>query len=669
MVFVGIIFLELLGYTLALRVFLGVPLAAGPAIYAAAIMVSLYVFDFIGSLRIASQFIHAGGLLALATSVAMMLRSPLPEFRIDAKNIARGIAVLLCAFLAVSFLYLMNERASFERWDEFSHWGTVIRAVYEAGTFHIHPNPLYFQDYPPGVSLFSYHLLILTGYSEGLAFFSCALLLLCFSFGAPGVALRLGIAPFLIACYLVDYAVKVFGVGWSSVLIDHLLGAGFAACILTYFIAREASKGLFAVPVVLGALVLVKSAGAMLAILAATIGVMDLLIIRYSSSGGLRQMRISAREFSWMIAMFAVPWVVNRSWYAYVVSEGLDLGWIRYSPFNVVQNVLACCNSSREIEVGSKFFAQIFNVSPSVQSPSSLFAFFIDALSRISLSGSFGGSQWSPAAVMAALLLAGGVMAAVAPGRLCRQRILALTLLIFLGFLGYLASLLLAYLYAFSDYEGRILMSFPRYLNVLFLGWFLISLAIAAMLAATMLRSSRPLARWAVAACAVLAIGVFFAIKPSLLSSSLTGMAHPQAAVESIRSMAPARAPYRAEVASFTDRIKPQIPKDAKVYIVWQRSNGLHLFVAKYELLPHFTNLYCWSLGDAPDVGMRPCQWSVAELSARLAPFDYIAVGRGLAELRQQYGDFFSDGPADGDSGLYRIQKLGDRLSLAYVAP
>jgi Mn2+/Fe2+ NRAMP family transporter len=81
MISVGIFLLELLGYTLALRVFLGVPLAAGPAIYAAAIIVGLYVSDFLGGLKIASQLVHLGGLLALAASVAMILRSPLPEFR------------------------------------------------------------------------------------------------------------------------------------------------------------------------------------------------------------------------------------------------------------------------------------------------------------------------------------------------------------------------------------------------------------------------------------------------------------------------------------------------------------------------------------------------------------------------------------------------------------
>jgi hypothetical protein len=108
MSFVGIFFLELLGYTLALRIFLGVPLAAGPAIYAAAIMVGLYVFDFVGSLRIASQFIHAGGLVALAASVAMTLRSPLPEFR-STRKISLVALVLAERFLL--FLPVSDERA------------------------------------------------------------------------------------------------------------------------------------------------------------------------------------------------------------------------------------------------------------------------------------------------------------------------------------------------------------------------------------------------------------------------------------------------------------------------------------------------------------------------------------------------------------------------------
>jgi hypothetical protein len=650
----------LLGYTLALRVFLGVPLAAGPTIYAAAIIVGLYVSDFLGALKIASQLVHLGGLLALAASVAMILRSPLPEFRVNARYFARGIAFLFCALLAVSFLYLMNERARFARWDEFSHWGTVIRAVYEAGTFHFHPNPLYFQDYPPGVSLFAYHLLVLTGYSEGLTFFACAVFLLCLSFGALGVALRLGVIPFLVACILLHVVVTEFGPGWSSVLIDHLLGAGFAACVVTYFITRQASKGLFAVPIVLGALVLIKNAGSTLALLAATIGMVDLLIIRYSASGGIGKMRLSVRDFAWIGAMFAAPLLVNWSWHAHVASQHLTLSWSVYSPFSVVRNVIACCSTSREIEVGSKFFAEFFNVSPSAQSPSSLFAFFWDALSRISLVSLFGSDQRSPVAIASALLLAGGIMAGIAPGRLCRLRVAALTLLIFLGLLGYLGSLLLAYLYAFSDFEGRILMSFKRYLDVYLLAWFLISIAIFAMLVSVLPRSRKALAWWAIAISGALTIKLAHISVPG-------GVRHPATTFESVRSLAAPPESYREEVSSFTDRIKSHMPADAKIYIMWQGSNGLHLFIVKYELLPRFTNVNCWSLGDAPDVGYRPCRWSAAELSTRLAPFDYVAVGKGLGELRQQYREMFSGGPDDADRGLFRIRKLGDRVSLEYV--
>ncbi len=662
MIWLIVIFLEILGYTLALRLFLRVPLAAGPPVYASSLMLALYAFDFVGPLRIASQLIHVGGILALMASIAVALRSPPAEFQLSARNVVRGAAVLLAAFLAVSFLYLMNERARFYSWDEFSHWGAVIRAVYQAGTFHFHPNPLYLQDYPPGISLFAYHLLVLTGYSEGLAYFACAIFLLCVSFGALGAALQLGVIPFLVVCLSLYVAVIKVEVGWSSVLIDHLLGAGFAGCIVTCFIARQASKGLFAVPIVLGALVLIKSAGLMLALLAATIGVVDLLIIRHAASGGIGKMRLSVRDFAWIGAMFATPSVVNWSWHAYVAFQHLSVSWSVYSPFNVIQNVLVCCTTSREIEVGTKFFAQFFSVSPSAQSPSSLLAFAWDALSRTSLADLFKSGQWAPAAIAAALVLAGRIMAIVAPDRLCRLRVSILTLLLLLGFLGYSGSILLAYLYAFSDFEGRTLISFYRYLNVFLLGWFVVNLAIFPMVASGLPRSRKALA-WS-------AIAVWGALTVKLAGISVpTGMPRPATIVESVRSLAPPPAPYREEVSSFTDRIKSHIPADAKVFIVWQRSNGLQIVVMRYELLSRSTNISCWSLEDAPAVDYAPCRWSAAELSAGLAPFDYIAVGKGLGELRQRYGEMFSDGPADVDRGLFRIQRLGDRVSLAYVAP
>jgi hypothetical protein len=261
---------------------------------------------------------------------------------------------------------------------------------------------------------------------------------------------------------------------------------------------------------------------------------------------------------------------------------------------------------------------------------------------------------------MGALVLAGGIMAVVAPNRLCRLRISILTLLLFLGFLGYSASILLAYLYALSDYEGRVLISFHRYLDVFLLAWFLVNLAVFAMLVSALPRSRKTLAWWAIAISGALTIKLAQISVPE-------GMQHPATIIESIRSLAAPPESYRGEVSSFTDRIKSHIPVDAKVYIAWQGSNGLHLFIVKYELLPRFTNVNCWSLGDAPDVGYRPCRWSAAELSKRLAPFDYVAVGKGLGELRQQYPEMFSGGPDEADRGLFRIRRLGDRVSLEYV--
>jgi hypothetical protein len=239
-------------------------------------------------------------------------------------------------------------------------------------------------------------------------------------------------------------------------------------------------------------------------------------------------------------------------------------------------------------------------------------------------------------------------------------RVSILTLLLLVGFVGYSASILLAYLYAFSDFEGRTLISFYRYLSVFLLGWFVINLPILPMLASGLPRSRKALAWGAIAVCGALTIKL-----PDI--SMPLKMAHPATIIESVRSQARQPRPYREEVSSFTDRIKSHIPADAKVYIVWQRSNGLHFFVARYELLPRFTNLNCWSLGDEPAVEYTPCPWPAAELSTRLALFDYIAVGKGLAELRQRYGETFSDGPADVDYGLFRIRKLGDRVSLEYV--
>lgn len=663
----GLILGELLGYSLAFRIFLGIPFGVGPAVYASVVILGLYICDFAHLMKQASLAIHAGGAIALAACVVAAPRAR-SIFAIKGPNVLHWAVAGCVILLAVALNYKVNEAARFGSWDEFSHWGTIIRAIYEANTFHFQRDLLYFEDYPPGAALFSYHVLSLLGYTEGNAFFSYSLLMLCFLAGVLRVALRLGIGAFLIVSPTVYFLVSIFGWGWSNVLIDHVLGVTFAGCIVAYYSTGHDLRSRFAIPILLGAFVLIKHAGATMALLAACICVLDLLIVRVfearAGGKGIASLRIRVSDLLWALMMFGVPLLVAASWKTYVTSAGLGTGWITYSPADYVRNIFTCCTSSREIEVASKFFAQLLYVSPAPQRPASLLAFALDAWHNFSFGGVLkSGALPAPGVMMAGLAMLGIATAVSAPALRDRVRLLALTGGMILGCIAYVGSLMLAYLYRFSDYEGRVLITFNRYLNVFLLAWLLVSLMqVMTVLARRGLL--RKLTYAGVAACVVLA--VFAYDIPSRALARLWPPSNEKIA-ELIQSRMPQTPPWRPLFSNWAVRINRFLPPNAKIYIIWQQSNGLELWVTKYEFLPRLTNFFCWSLGEPIDPDdMYPCRRSAEQVAEMIGTYDFVAVGRGLANLRKQYGPLFNDGPQV-DAGLFKVEKTASGIELRYI--
>lgn len=63
----------------------------------------------------------------------------------------------LVAFITLyCFVYVLDYKSSFSAWDEFSHWGPMVKETLRLGTFSSDPNSLavVHKDYPPLIQLF-----------------------------------------------------------------------------------------------------------------------------------------------------------------------------------------------------------------------------------------------------------------------------------------------------------------------------------------------------------------------------------------------------------------------------------------------------------------------------------------------------------------------------------
>lgn len=651
--------LEALVYVYAFKRWLKMPLGVGFMLYACGTIAVLYAADFAKLLMPASMAIHLAfiicGVVLLWSERQALSGGRFPRFEPAAFAVAVSILFLFTEAA------LLTAPAQFHNWDEFSHWGTVIRTIFAADTFHLNPNPLYFQDYPPGLALFAYHVLKLVGFTEGNAYFSYVLLIGCLSASLLQMAARVSFARFAFSVLVLWLCVAFIAEGWISVLIDHVLALFFMGCIASYLLLRERGRYLFLLPVFVFAFALAKQAASSLALLATGIILVDILISARAQerAGALFWLRLAALA----ACLIGAIWLAGHSWSAFVDSAGLERGWGSYSPVGVFGKALACCTTSREIDVARAFFGRFFGNDQPYASGGPAGSLAYQAWLGLSV------GPWSyrrilnvlcsTSAKLVYLWLASMAVALFAEGRLNRWRTIAFGCLMAAGASGYALSLLLAYLYSFSDYEARNLASFDRFFTVYLIAWLASVLAYYAMAVGD--PKSAPLRRVAYVGLAVGLIALA-AVQTRRANIILTPAAYRAYTLNQ-------KGAARELVQTLVQPMLPSIPIDAKVYILWPDNTGYEFWLTKYEMLPRQTNLVCFAVTSKPQPHfVQECAFSETEFRRKLSSYDFVIVGQKLDRLREEYPGLFGDLPAGKQTGLFRIEKT-PVLKLSPISP
>ena len=135
------------------------------------------------------------GLLNIGLLVLILFALGMFIWSLGIKKRSNQIRGLFSSVFSSSFMFLLLilffltigiKGKLFNDWDEFSHWGDVIKATVDLNGFSTNPDSLSaFQTYPPGMVIFQYifqRIHILTGgaFSEWRSYFSYNLFLLCF---------------------------------------------------------------------------------------------------------------------------------------------------------------------------------------------------------------------------------------------------------------------------------------------------------------------------------------------------------------------------------------------------------------------------------------------------------------------------------------------------------
>jgi len=258
-----IFLLSITGYCYYLNKKLGLDYAISPIFYVATSISILYISAFFGCLEQASVLIHSLGVLLFAGCLFNFYKTRDVIF----SNINKSyIIFIICAIL----LFLANHNTYLHSVDEFSHWGLASKEIFLTNSLVKADSFTVLKDYPPGTSLFHYHVSKILGFSEGGILYAQALVIL-----SSVLILFKNINKFNRALITITILFSYFII----FSIDQVVGFFTAAALILYYFSNRSYKDVLLITPVLFCLPILKAVGMLMAVIVVISIAVDKLII------------------------------------------------------------------------------------------------------------------------------------------------------------------------------------------------------------------------------------------------------------------------------------------------------------------------------------------------------------------------------------------------------
>ena len=616
-IFLIVFFLVLVSPPFFLSVRFGKRFEETVALSAGSVILILFLFGILGVLEAGVFFVLGLTLLLIGLSVVRLVRKP------AAASVRAFFTPSFLAFvLLFGLLFVLHFQRMIHEWDEFTHWGDVVKAMTHIDDFSTNPEAhSMFQSYVPGMALFQYLFQKIAILFPGRGFFdwglyfcfhllSCIFLLPFFDLRGwkhfvPGFVMIGCIA--LLPCFLQkEYLTSIY----IDSFVGLLAGTGFAIL----FIRKKTPVVLAHFLVVCSMLVLAKDVGMLFAVILGC----TLLVQELQSGTGRRKAFILLALTVAAIAVPKVLWEINIRLHHASVSfrDPVDLG--------VLFRTVTFREHSWRTDLLGNYASRLFS-------------------SSVRLEGIAGISVTYPVLsvlLLCALFYCRHLWSGLAPERKKQQT--AVCVMMILTLVIYLAGMPVLYIFRFGQEAADSLPSFDRYLSIVFTAFI-----VALFLVFTGFVREKPRHLWKGVAVCVLA-ALLFTHGESFLRyldrSSVTETGYIQGRV----------APVVDSMLSLAGG------EEKDVWIVSQESDGFDYWMIRYGIRPCNGALNVgWSLTSSPEALYAGDRWTV-QISAenwqeQLKEFDYVLIYRINKTFREEYASLF-EAPEGLDAGqIYAV--------------
>ena len=586
-----------------------------------------FIFGLLGYLNLGMESLS---LFLFVTLIGFLVRSS--DFR--KKLLESSYAPSTVAFVSLSLISLYKSKDwVLSQWDEFTHWGLVVKAMYEYAVLGpATPVEMVAEKYPPGIPLFQYFVMDFSaGWREGLLFWGTHLIVIAIIVSVFAKSSYRYLSEIALKLFLAIAAASVFFNNFDNIYADPVLALSFGFLL---FLAIQASHldGRWALLLALtaGFVTLIKPVGIYFAAAAILVNIVATLFTVKFGSG-------KKAGLAFVPALIALATVGGAwaTWRNYALSFGTPIS----GPSDTIPTGVNSLTDQSAVTSGylKAFFQTYINPSYSASLPPVIWTFLCILFFAI----------W-----------------AKLNGNHNKNRNIAIGVTLLITTAGYFGLILYSYLTVFGPGEAANLASYGRYIGTWYQGLLLVivflilaELSFAKFFDSTEINkthdgSSNVRRQVSLYLVAILALISFSSIMTSIMFLR-----------EDQFKGAKYRTPFEPVVNALN---MADIPKGSQVWIIAQHTAGFEYYVLRYEMINAKFGTESWSIGSPNGDGdiWTDSKQTAQTWSQELKNYDYVVLYSASENFYTEFDSLFVDGIIHTNS-IYKVTKDDGAVSLS----
>lgn len=222
--------------------------------------------------------------------------------------------------LSAVYFFIMLKGVQFLHYDNFSHWGLILKEMMYFDSLPDFRSIIYFRNYPPGMAIFNFYICKILGFSESHALVGQAWFLTAaataFFYKKP---LKNKGIYYIITLLLITILLAIIDQNFYNLLIDTMLGFMPIACILiTYYYRNDLRRStLFNLPLYIF-LILLKDSGKVFFVVVFVFQILTMIRFYFFDRGEINHKNgIQKQMLTSFLLLLLLPIFINVIWGAY----------------------------------------------------------------------------------------------------------------------------------------------------------------------------------------------------------------------------------------------------------------------------------------------------------------------------------------------------------------